>query len=154
MKARSALITVALIFLLPLWAAYWLHKSGGHFDTSNRGHLLNPTLIWGQLFEKPPVLPHGWTWLLVAPQGCDESCQQRLSRLKWARALLGKYQSRVHIRLWGESGVPLPSLGLSLKAGEVFLVDDSRWLLMEYGQKQSTRDMLRDMKRLMRVKYG
>jgi len=105
-RSRRLLIGLAVLFLAPLAASFYLYY--GHSDLQpgsrvNRGELVLPVL---SLPEEslprleggatgPDFLLHKWTLLYAAREACDSECQRRLYDMRQVRIALDRDMGRV-----------------------------------------------------------
>ncbi|MGV6858005.1 MAG: cytochrome oxidase assembly protein [bacterium] len=118
-----------------------------------------------------------WTLIYVGKNTCDISCQSNLFKIRQARALLGRDLVRVaslYIALDGEAKESISGLHgqyPNLKVGQVapeaskaqedafgsapegkfFLIDPHGNLVLRYDDDATTKGLLKDLKRLLKV---
>jgi len=105
-RSRRLLIGLAVLFLAPLAASFYLYY--GHSELQpgsrvNRGELIQPvrSLPQGSLVRLeggetgPDFLLHKWTLLYAAPHACDADCQRRLYDMRQVRIALDRDMPRV-----------------------------------------------------------
>ncbi len=178
-RGRLQFLLIAAIFFGPLLFAAWLYYSGEALqpeERANHGTLLEPIV---NLLEAVPesAIHEDRAWrLLYAEDGeCGESCQKALYTLRQSRLMLGKEMDRVErVFLHGEQApdnllgaeehrglVSLydPSLRAvleskrpgSLAAGGFYLIDPHANLVLYFSPDIKPRDMVDDIKRLLRL---
>ena len=123
-SSRQALVLLALLFLTPVFVAWFMHMSADHgwrpSGTTNKGVLIQP--------PRPLVLPNGlvrvtgeplnqaflrgkWTLIYIGSAACDAGCRQSLDAMARAHIALGENMRRVQ-RLFlvtgetAEAGMP------------------------------------------------
>lgn len=104
-RNRRSLILTALVFLLPVVAAYILLKTGWYTSagTSNRGQLINPPISFDDLQltdEQGRLLAaehfrKKWWILYVMPRECDAACRNSLYLMRQTHQALGPDSHRV-----------------------------------------------------------
>jgi hypothetical protein len=178
-RGRRRLLVLALVFVGPLVVAALLHKSGWQPGAQvNRGTLLvSPVPL--PAFEAsalgvraPPPGGRTWTVVVVSRDGCSSACKRALDDTRRALDLLGHDRDRVQRVLIGTRGVDaaaiadhadligvdasLPANGGILSTfsdaadGAVFVADPQRNLILRYAPGQDAKDLLDDLKRLLR----
>lgn len=120
-RSRLKLVGIFALFVVPLAAAYVLYygmhgvMAGGG---TNKGQLLTPveplpTLALrdaGERLTSAAVLRGQWTFLQVAPNGCDAVCRDSLRETQQVWALLHDERTRVQRVLLVGAGI-CPSFG-------------------------------------------
>lgn len=97
-RARLALVTLFAVFFLPIFASMWLNfeRPGWlPFGTVNHGYLLQPPYQLDDADLEPFSFADGWTFLHLAPEGCDDSCIRALHSSRQGRIALGKDADRL-----------------------------------------------------------
>lgn len=110
-KSQRVLLIVALIFVLPLAAAY-LVLSMGWYETgvSNKGNLVTPEIQLSAADNEQ--LPDKWRIAYRMPTNCNTACENSLYVASQLHHALGRQQERVQpIAIAGsESAKTLPEL--------------------------------------------
>ena len=166
-KGRLQFLLIAALFFGPLLFAAWMYYSGD---------ALEPIV---SLVDTVPgsAIHDGRSWrLLYANNGeCGESCREALYTLRQSRLMLGKEMDRVErVFLHGEQApdtlldaeehrglVSLQDTALravlddkkpaSLQAGGFYLIDPHGNLVMYFSPDVAPRDMVDDIKRLLKL---
>jgi hypothetical protein len=178
-RGRLQFLLIAAIFFGPLLFAGWLYYSGDALqpeERANHGALLEPIV---NLLEAVPesAIHEDRAWrLLYAEDGeCGESCRKALYTLRQSRLMLGKEMDRVErVFLHGEQA-PDNLLGAeehrglvslydpalravleskrpgSLPAGGFYLIDPHANLVLYFSPDINPRDMVDDIKRLLKL---
>ncbi len=179
-QARVALVALAALFTLPILGALVLNIVAPHwlpFGQVNRGVLVDPAVAAELEKVQPkdggPVGPVKkeavWTLVHVGPAPCDVICQQSLVSIRQARLALGKDAKRVD-RWWLVTGPLGPGtvasareLDPGLRVGSIDrqsplhkqfpiqLVDPAGYLILRYEDTAAATDVLKDMKRLLKI---
>lgn len=121
-------------------------------------------------------LPRKWTLLIPAAHGCDDSCRSSLHETRQVRIALGREMPRLRrILLTGSATQPafrawlerehedllvlqtspaavggLPPREMAGSEAGYFIVDPEGWLMMAYRERQDPKDLLKDLKFLLR----
>lgn len=181
--ARLQLLLVAALFIGPLLLAVWLYFRGDELQPAgraNHGALLEPIV---DLDEALPVSGIGklrdGRWLLVYAHAgpCDAACRDGLYAIRQMRLMLGREMDRVaRVFLHGdfapdtvfiatehEGLIALQDRELSdmLSArrpaaepeGGYYLVDPHGNLVMYFQPTLAPRDIVADLKRLLRLSH-
>jgi cytochrome oxidase Cu insertion factor (SCO1/SenC/PrrC family) len=122
-NSRQALVLLALLFLMPVFVAWFMHLSAEHGwrpgGTTNKGTLVQP--------PRPMTLPEGlldatgaplsrnflggkWTLIYIGDAACGEACRQTLYYMRQVRLAQGENLRRVQ-RLFLATGAS-PENGL------------------------------------------
>jgi len=107
-NSRQALVLLALMFLTPVFVAWFMHLSAEHGwrpgGTTNKGVLIQP--------PRPLSLPQGlvdaageplsqaflngkWTLIYIDATACGAACREKLDAMQWVRIALGENMRRV-----------------------------------------------------------
>jgi hypothetical protein len=180
--ARAQMLLIATVFLGPLIVAAWMYYSGAFLPDgrTNHGALLDPIVNVSELLPASELVVEGdGYWLLVYTNSgnCREACKQALYTLRQSRKMLGKEMERLkRIFLHGESAPDTVFLaeehaGLislrddsllallnnkipaTLSAGGYFLMDPLGNLVMYFDPATVPRDMVGDIKRLLKLSH-
>lgn len=178
-RGRVQFLLIALVFFGPLLFAAWLYYQGDALqptERANHGTLLEPIVNLGDEVPGLEILGKR-SWLLVYANdaACDEPCQQALYTLRQSRLMLGKEMDRLErVFLHGEQGtdnlfvaeehkglITLQDAPLQLvlenkkpqanAGGGYFLVDPHGNLVMYFDPDIDPRDMVDDIKRLLKL---
>ncbi len=178
-RGRLQFLLIATIFFGPLLFAAWLYYGGDALQPesrANHGALLEP--IVNLLDAVPESRIHddrAWRLLYAEDGDCGESCRKALYTQRQSRLMLGKEMDRVErVFLHGEHA-PDTLLGAeehrglvslhdpalravlddkrpgSLPAGGFYLVDPHGNLVMYFNPDIEPRDMVDDIKRLLKL---
>ncbi|MGB5331149.1 MAG: hypothetical protein WBM80_00095 [Woeseiaceae bacterium] len=178
--ARVQFLLIALVFLGPLLLAAWLYFGGSAFQPegrTNHGTLLQPLVNIRDALPESPIHGHDQNrWLLVYTNDavCDAGCEFSLYTLRQSRLMLGKEMDRlVRVFLHGESApdtvyladehaglIALSDSSFSallsnkkpaeMAAGGYYLVDPLGNLVMYFPPDIEPRDLVEDIKRLLK----
>lgn len=178
-KGRLQFLLIAAIFFGPLLFAAWLYYSGDALQPTSRvnhGALLEP--IVNLLDAVPESRIHddrAWRLLYANDGECGESCARALYTLRQSRLMLGKEMDRVvRVFLHGEQApdnlpgaeaheglVSLHDPALravlddkrpgSMPAGGFYLIDPHANLVLYFSPDITPRDMVDDIKRLLKL---
>lgn len=104
-RGRITLIGLALLFFVPLAAAFWLYFSGGWRPASstNHGELITPARhLENAALAKPDgssaridVLTGRWALVYLGDGACDVDCQKTLRVMRQTRLTLANEMTRV-----------------------------------------------------------
>lgn len=148
-RPRLEFWLVAALFGLPFVAAWWLAFFPGLIKEEGNHY--------GELIE--PIMPTGidgaWRAVVPAPAGCDPSCKQTVKKVSLVKRALGAEGRRIAppiVCAPGEIQEACAHLAPLLSdRTAVILIDPLGNAMMRYGPEMSTRDLLKDMERLLRV---
>jgi hypothetical protein len=90
-RSRRTLIIVLIAFLLPVIIAWIILDQHWYQAGTNKGTLLAEPVTLGQADE----LPDGWKLAYIAPEQCQERCQNVLFVMNQIDVALGKDTDRV-----------------------------------------------------------
>jgi hypothetical protein len=181
-RGRLQFLGLALVFLLPLFSAFYLYYGSSYRPADSVAH--------GTLFSPARPLPAAmlastsgavvaseafagrWTLLLRAPGSCPADCRELLAALSQARALLGPDAARVErvllyageccasdapeapdLRVLYAGGTGGALLALLPADDPVFLVDPHANLVMAYRGPVELPGILKDLKRLLSLSH-
>lgn len=185
-RSRMHLILIALLFAAPVISAWvtWKYLSAdGVHDTTNAGVLVRPAR---PLTTVPLVDPAGaplddhllsrrWSYVILAGEGCDAACVERLHVTRQVRISVSKDSSRVQRVLvvrrasagLAQLRADQPDLVIAVAAGQawtafseqftsagaagVYLVDPLGNLMMRYPATVPPKGMLQDLRKLLKV---
>ncbi len=115
-----------------------------------------------------------WTYLVYSPQACDLECEASLFKLRQTKKATGREANRVQSALLIKAGQleteiqnrnPRTLMGelikmelengdrasLKLEPGKIYLMDPHGNLMMKYDQSSTSRGMLKDIKKLLKI---
>ena len=178
-SGRVQFLIIAAVFFGPLLAAAWLYYQGDALqpeERANHGTLLEPIV---NLYDVVPgsAIPDNRTWLLLyANDGvCGDSCRNALYTVRQSRLMLGKEMDRVErVFLHGAQApdtllitdehkglITLQDAALravldnkkprTLDAGGYYLIDPHGNLVLYFSPDINPRDMVDDIKRLLKL---
>lgn len=178
-SGRLQLLLIAAVFFGPLIGAAWLYYEGDSLQPetrANHGALLEPIVNLHDLVPDSTVLENR-AWLLLYADGaaCAEDCRQALYTTRQSRLMLGKEMDRV-MRVFLHGAEPPDTLFITaehggliavqddalrsvldnkkpraLAAGGYYLIDPHGNLVLYFGPDIDPRDMVDDMKRLLKL---
>lgn len=180
-KGRLQFLLIALIFLGPLVVAAWMYYAGQFAvpaGRSNHGALLEPIVSLDEAVPDSAMMKtmEGVWILLYSNQGaCAEACRSALYTTRQSRKMLGREMDRVRrVFLHGETApdrvfIAAEHQGLittedaslaglldkkrpaELPAGGYFLIDPLGNLVMYFEPDIDPRDMVDDIKHLLKL---
>jgi len=179
-RGRLQLLLIAAVFIGPLLAATWMYWSGTLTPAgrSNHGELLEPVTNIGEVRPGSQLtrLAEGRWIMLYANDGvCDEPCRDALYRMRQTRQMVGREMDRLlRVFLHGESApdrvflqgehpglITITDDGLAslldtkrpgdALSGGIYLIDPLSNLVMYFPPDLDPRDMVDDMKHLLRL---
>jgi hypothetical protein len=179
-RGRLQLLLIAAVFIGPLLLATWMYRSGALTPEgrSNHGELLEPVTNLGDAIPGSPVLElaEGRWIMLYANEGlCDDTCLEALYRMRQTRQMVGREMDRLlRVFLHGESApdrvllqgehpglitITDERLANLLDAkrpgdaapGGIYLIDPLSNLVIYFPPHLDPRDMVDDMKHLLRL---
>ena len=165
-SARIYLLLIAAVFFGPLLLAAWLYY-GGYFVQgdagANNGALLEPIV---NLEDRlPDSLLHAarddkWQLLYTFSGPCEDDCRNGLYTIRQVRLMLGREKDRVgRIFLQGLTTLEEPALKAFLHSktpaeldeGGYYLIDPQGNLVLYFEPGLNPRDVVDDIKRLLRL---
>lgn len=179
-SAKTKLALIALVFFGPLLLATWMYSSGNLTPEgrANHGALLTPVVNVEEALPDSPVVPLAdgkWLMLYADAADCGEDCRDALYRQRQVRLMLGKEMDRVvRVFLHGDSALDTVFLegehpGLKtindkalgnlledkrpqdLVPGGIYLFDPLANLVMYFPPDLEPRDMVDDIKHLLKL---
>lgn len=191
-RGRVQFLLLASLFFLPLLASYALYFLFPEFrpsGTTNYGQLVNPALPVPEMrftdaegkSQDQSVFRGRWTFVVLAPGACDETCQHRLVLLRQVRLIMNEKRSRVQrvlvlensadvagvatslakehpdLRVFAEAGTPGARLSdfLQPKDAGAYLLDPHGNWLMVYPLRSEVqvdfKGVQKDLKRLLKL---
>ena len=178
-KGRLQFLVIATVFFGPLLFAAWLYYQGGALQPesrANHGALLEPIVNLADEVPASAILEQR-LWLLVYADdtSCEEACEQALYTLRQSRLMLGREMDRLE-RVFLHGDEPPDNLLIAdeheglitlrddslrsvldnkkpevLAAGGYYLVDPHGNLVMYFSPDIEPRDMVDDIKRLLKL---
>jgi hypothetical protein len=171
------LLLLALAFLGPLAVAIGLYYSGFAWrpgSTTEHGVLFNPPPRLPDLAASDGRLDGKWSLIYVGTADCDRACRDALVTMRQVRRALGKDMDRVQRAFCVTGGTPDQEFlerehpGLLVltdqvgnaeltatigahAAGEIFLADPLRNLVLRYPAGSSRKGIHADLQRLLKV---
>ena len=180
-KGRMTLVLIALIFIGPLALAAWLYYGNEALQPegrANKGVLLEPITNLPEAVPGSALYElEGGRWKLVFPYtaACAEDCKDGLYTIRQIRLMLGREMERVE-RVFLHGDAPVDTLFLQAEheglvtlgetslaaflvnrippevpANGYFLVDPLGNLVLYFPPGIRPRDMVSDLKRLLRL---
>jgi hypothetical protein len=190
-RSRTKLVLIFVLFLIPpvaAWVAWQYLGSRGVEATTNAGTLVSPARplrVSGlRLADGSPLtdadLQGRWTYVVFAPDGCDERCERQLYLTRQVRLATNKDMQRVQ-RLLVLGAEPAPAVAQRLAAdhtdlkwlvqgaqatpllrdfrgdgfgpegAQYFLVDPLGNLMMSYDLEVPSKGVLKDLQKLLKV---
>lgn len=168
-KNKKIFIILIFIFGLPLIAAQFLYNYHDkfHYQTNNRGNFLKPPLFIKELTtsDRNPL----WQMLYVINQDCDESCANNLYKMRQIRLALNQDQNKARGIIFLQTEVSHPALdaylkkdysmiqfmmqidGTHLAENHLYLADPKGNVILSYTDKTNPKDILKDLKHLIKV---
>ena len=174
-KSQKQLLTIMAVALISLGGSYllfYLAQGGDGWGTTNHGQFVRPNLNvteigWQQESDNTEFQSHWWLWV-VADQ-CDATCQQKLKDLRAAHILLNREADRVRrgytslsqggreLSVLKETDslagaiVAISVLDKSRLMPGVYIIDPIGNLVFHYRMDQEPKEILTDLKRLLKV---
>ncbi|WP_051221349.1 hypothetical protein [Neptunomonas japonica] len=143
----------------PMLLAVFLYFSGfAPSNSSQRGELLPPgvTLSDWELID-PTGKKHDangqWQLLLISTAACTDRCAYWQQQLPQVNQALGKDKGRVIWALAAESTQQnqVNNAQLPQQGSAIWLADPNGNLVLQYSLEQTPKDLLKDLKRLLKV---
>ena len=168
-KGRRQLVALFAIAFVTLGASYvlfYLASSGSGWGTTNKGEFVAPaTTVKDIELELPAQDARHW-WLWIAADDCDAACLETVEKLQALHVLLNREAGRLRRGITLADGADDAGLApftelrrLSLgpaatAAGEwrgIYIIDPNGNLVFRYGMDVNPKDVLQDLKRLLKV---
>jgi len=178
-SGRLQFLLIAAVFFGPLLGAAWLYYQGDALqpdERANHGALLEPIVNLHDIVPGSALLEdRAWLLLYANDGACGDSCSKALYTLRQSWLMLGKEADRV-LRVFLHGDEPPDTLliadedkGLitlqdaalraaldnkkpgALAAGGYYLIDPHGNLVLYFGPDISPRDLVDDIKRLLRL---
>ncbi len=178
---RRTLLLLAVISVLPMFAAYVVYRNWHPTHSVNYGELLATTrLPNGELTDlagkgfSSDALHGKWQLVTIQPPSCDSRCQRSLYYIRQVRLTQGENRSRIG-RLWllSGTGTPDPKLlaehpGLLVaralnpawlsafpakgdRSAHIYLIDPLGNFVLRYDDGADPKGMIKDLTRLLQV---
>lgn len=129
----------------------------------------------GQLLQPPPLLTHAfqegkWQLMYWAPNGCEQSCFQRMDELAKLRLALGRRLYYVNLVLATPATLTPVSQDLQAnlefldgqwlqlnaedthvlsKDAAIYLINPQRYVILAYSQQQAVKDIFQDLQKMV-----
>lgn len=148
-RKNTKLYFLLLIFIMPVLMSsllFYFHDRF-HFKTLNRGHLVNPPIPVSYLYPTDKKI-----WLIIQVDS-SEKLNYQLNQLRKA---LGQDQKRVAVIRINEEANEFTQLKLSFGnhfevKNKIYLVDPLGNLFMYYQSSTNPMDILKDLKKVLKV---
>ena len=175
------LIAVFVVPLLIAISMYVMRDTLSIVKSASHGQLIHPAksieilevkLHSGEIINIDNIRGK-WTYLLYSPK-CDLNCEASLFKLRQTKIATGRESNRVQsivitkldhnsadilsrykkmhagsdVRVKLESGADIPN---SFESGKVYLIDPLGNLMMQYDKTSSSKGMLKDIKKLLKI---
>ena len=176
---RVQFLIIAAVFFGPLLGAAWLYYQGDALqpdERANHGALLEPIVNLHDAVPESAILEHrAWLLLYANDDACGNPCRNSLYTVRQSRLMLGKEMDRVQrVFLHGDQApdtllgtdehkglITLQDAALravldnkkprTLDAGGYYLIDPHGNLVLYFSPDINPRDMVDDIKRLLRL---
>lgn len=169
-KNRRLLMAMFGIAFLTLGGSYLLFynaQDGGVWGTTNKGTFVDPPLALAELGlvdggGQPVTDGITWWLLVVAPEGCIDTCADAAHQLRQLHVLLNKDADRLQRGLVTRRGV-LPAVldaypGMTHLTAEtmalsegIYIVDPIGNLVLFYPLEDAGKPVLTDLKKLLKL---
>ncbi len=178
-KGRLQFLLIAALFFGPLLFAAWLYYSGDALQPdarANHGALLEPIVNLEDAVPGSAILDsRSWRLVYAEDGACAEPCRKALYTLRQSRLMLGKEMDRLDRVFLHSAERPDNLLGAeeyqglvalhdaalqavledkrpeSLPAGGYYLIDPHGNLVLYFSPDIKPRDMVDDIKRLLKL---
>lgn len=165
-KPKLIILLLALLFILPGISAIYVYYNQGTFGLTktNKGDLLIPPV-------KVALSPHIEKWQIVlwSPKGCDTTCLLKAEELAKVRLALGRRLYEVNnLLVVAENSKPIsPEISHKLQQidfnitkssampqakSQIYLMSPEGYLILSYAEKEDLRDLLFDLKKMLRAR--
>jgi len=177
--ARIQMLLIASVFFGPLAVATWMYYTGAFIPEghTNNGALLEPIVSIAEALPHAAIIEQGdgvWILIYADDKVCAEACENALYTIRQTRKMLGKEMDRVirvflhgdtspdtvflaeeHTGLIAMRDSELSSLlynkkPVALEAGGYYLMDPLGNLVMYFQPDIDPRDMVEDIKHLLK----
>lgn len=157
-RSTIAGIGLLLVFGIPLVGSYLLYMFREHvqFNSCCHGILFSPPLAIQEfddssLFMDPSSL-HKWQMVVLSPDVCDDACQVLQTKYDAIHIALGKDKDRVY-KYSVSINKLIPSLESIKKEPGIYIIDPKGWLILFYPASVKPKDILTDIRRLLRLSH-
>jgi hypothetical protein len=166
------LLLLALIFAAPGITAYtsYLHPQWFLVNTTNKGELLNPPLLFADIADSKP----NWRLIYWYPDNCQAACLQEVDRLARIRLALGRHlyevdewlvvakesqqiektmEKTLHehdIHMMRISSARVKSLPVFGNKPKIFIANSNGYLVLAYKENTKPQDIYQDLKQLLK----
>lgn len=151
---------ILLVCLLPSVCANFLYKANliNSNSTKQHGNLVTPALSAKHLqlndinldLKENKINARTWKIVYIPTEPCSNDCKQKIHELKNLKIALGREYHRANINTTS----PQKLGNFSLKHNETYIIDPNDFLMMQYLPQQTTSDILKDVKHLLRYSNG
>ena len=171
-NTRRYVVLLLLVFLFaaPGLSAYFLyfHPQWLSSTTTNKGQLLNPPVLLGQLSTNSK-----WHLVLWSPAACEETCIEQLDKLARIRLALGRRLYDVDLSLLlGSNAKPMAAEQANMRQlqdvsvvtlspeetqalyslhphSQLFVANPEQYLVLAYSVNAASDDLFHDIKLLL-----
>lgn len=147
---KLTVYSLVFIFLGPIVAAHLLYafKDQIDFKTIQKGQLCTPAIPANELPFFDSTFLGKWQLIYISETNCGHNCEVPvvLDRIHLA---LGKEKHRVEYRSVSREKAPL-----LLTERSIAVVDPKGWLIIYYPPTFPPPDIVKDIRRLLRVSHG
>lgn len=144
---NSRKVTMLLIFassLLPIVLAMVVYFGGfAPQGTVAKGELLSPVLTIEEWGGEADVFSDSWSILKTQEGACDSACDASLEPLRRVHDALGREANRVQVIGLGSDKTKLEPA--------IWIVDPLGNLVMRYSADTELKELLEDLKKLLKV---
>ncbi len=160
------LFAIAFVTLGGSYLLFYLASTGGGWGTTNKGAFVTPaTTVRDIDLQLPQEDARNW-WLWIAADDCDAACLDTLDKLRALHVLLNREAGRVRRGITLAAGADdaglaqfteLRRLSLGRAAAAsgtwrgVYIIDPNGNLVFRYALDTNPKDVLQDLKRLLKV---
>lgn len=175
---KMALILLVVVFVVPvIMAKFALEYNWFNKASTNRGELLDPTIVAADLLEDAEKK---WHFLYIIPEQCDQACENAIYSVSQVKTAIGREAERVNAVFIATAKSDQSALekiaGLSdtqvlhkeqenvnkvfkdVPVNAIFIADTLNNIVLKYpntpDEEQAimdSRDMLADMKKLLKL---
>lgn len=149
---------IVLIFILPMFAGWFLYfyHDHFHFKTLNHGTLVNPAIDAQYLDTEKEKK---WRMIYLFNTVCDEQCKKIDYQLHQIQKALGKNHHRVRVITMSGSSLQLQKLQTTflehqtgfIVQNKIYLVDPRGFLFMYYPSNTDPMNILKDLKKVLEI---
>ena len=161
-RQLTVILITAAISLIGSYGLFWVAKGGVGWGTTNNGEFVTPLtnrsdLGW-QLPADVELLQDNLWWLWLTVENCAAPCEQALKNLKATHILLNKEAERVRVGFSSVAAaapsiqgiVSVSATGRPMPNG-IYIIDPLGNLVFFYPTETPPKDILQDLKRLLKV---